>query len=97
MLLKDYYFTPSLDNMDISKKSHDVEQPPVTAVLQDGDLPIKGQVMSEDERVITSLGYKLNFKREFSFWSTFCVSFAVPGLLPSFASTAYYGISSVAQ
>lgn len=83
--------------MDISKESHDVEQAPVTSVLQDGDFPIKGQVMSEDERVITSLGYKQEFKREFSLWTTFCVSFAVLGLLPSFASTVYYGISAVTQ
>ena len=48
--------------------------------------------MTEDERVITALGYKQEFKREFSLWSTFCVSFAVLGLLPSFASTVYYGM-----
>jgi len=45
-----------------------------------------------DERVLLSLGYKQEFKREFSLWSTFCVSFAVLGLLPSFASTLYYGM-----
>ncbi|KAI1908808.1 GABA/polyamine transporter [Ophidiomyces ophidiicola] len=43
--------------------------------------------MDEDERVITSLGYKQEFKREFSLWTTFGVSFSVLGLLPSFAST----------
>ena len=32
------------------------------------------------------------FKREFSLWTTFCVSFAVLGLLPSFASTLWYGM-----
>ena len=39
-----------------------------------------------------ALGYKQEFKREFSLWTTFCVSFAVLGLLPSFASTLYYGM-----
>jgi amino acid transporter len=47
--------------------------------------------MDADERVIVALGYKQEFKREFSLWTTFCVSFAVLGLLPSFASTLYYG------
>lgn len=32
------------------------------------------------------------FKREFSLWTSFCVSFAVLGLLPSFASTLYFGM-----
>ncbi|KAH8678333.1 amino acid transporter-like protein [Xylariales sp. PMI_506] len=39
-----------------------------------------------------SLGYHQQFKREFSLWTTFCVSFAVLGLLPSIASTLYYGM-----
>ena len=70
----------------------DIEQAaPVTSVLQDGDIALTKPVMSEDERVITALGYKQEFKREFSLWTTFCVSFAVLGLLPSFASTVYYG------
>jgi hypothetical protein len=45
-----------------------------------------------DEMVLLSLGYKQEFKREFSLWTTFCVSFAVLGLLPSFASTLSYGM-----
>ena len=48
--------------------------------------------VDHDEMVLFSLGYKQEFKREFSLWSTFCVSFAVLGLLPSFASTLYYGM-----
>ena len=51
------------------------------------ELPI-----DHDEMVLLSLGYKQEFKREFSLWTTFCVSFAVLGLLPSFASTLYYGM-----
>jgi hypothetical protein len=49
---------------------------------------------NHDERVLLSLGYKQEFKREFSLWSSFCVSFAVLGLLPSFASTMYYGMGT---
>jgi hypothetical protein len=45
-----------------------------------------------DEKVLLSLGYKQEFKREFSLWTSFCVSFAVLGLLPSFASTLFYGM-----
>lgn len=68
-----------------------IDHAPVTSVLPDGDVPYTDQSMDADERVITALGYKQEFKREFSLWTTFCVSFAVLGLLPSFASTIYYG------
>lgn len=73
----------------------DVVHDPVTSVLPQGDVPYADHAMDSDEAVITALGYKQEFKREFSLWTTFCVSFAVLGLLPSFASTIYYGISSL--
>lgn len=41
---------------------------------------------------LTFLSFRPEFKREFSLWTSFCVSFAVLGLLPSFASTLYYGM-----
>lgn len=69
----------------------DVGHDPVTTVLPNGDVPYTDHAMDADERVIVALGYKQEFKREFSLWTTFCVSFAVLGLLPSFASTIYYG------
>lgn len=69
----------------------DVDHDPVTSVLPNGDIPYIDHDMDADERVIVALGYKQEFKREFSLWTTFCVSFAVLGLLPSFASTLYYG------
>ncbi|KAJ5882070.1 uncharacterized protein N7529_000742 [Penicillium soppii] len=75
-----------------SKPHHEVEHAQVTSVLPDGDVPYTDHDMDADERVITALGYKQEFKREFSLWTTFCVSFAVLGLLPSFASTLYYGM-----
>lgn len=49
--------------------------------------------LDDDERVLVSLGYKQEFKREFSLWTTFCVSFSILGLLPSYASTMSYGTS----
>lgn len=70
----------------------DVNHAPVTSVLRDGDVPYADHEMDADERVIVALGYKQEFKREFSLWTTFCVSFAVLGLLPSFASTLWYGV-----
>jgi hypothetical protein len=69
----------------------DLRKPSVTTVLPDGDSPdLEG--LSADEAALVALGYKQEFKREFSLWTTFCVSFAVLGLLPSFASTLYYGM-----
>lgn len=70
---------------------YDDNHAPVTSILPDGDVPYTDHEMDADEQVIMALGYKQEFKREFSLWTTFCVSFAVLGLLPSFASTLYYG------
>lgn len=72
----------------------DVNHAPVTSILPEGDIPYTDHAMDADERVIVALGYKQEFKREFGLWTTFCVSFSVLGLLPSFASTIYYGIST---
>lgn len=69
-----------------------VAEEPVTSVLKPGEIPVYDRELSADEEVLAALGYKPEFKREFSLWTTFCVSFAVLGLLPSFASTLYYGM-----
>jgi amino acid transporter len=79
-----------------SSKSHpkhsvDFRKPSVTTVLPQGDVP-DFEGLTADEAALVALGYKQEFKREFSLWTTFCVSFAVLGLLPSFASTLYYGM-----
>lgn len=55
-------------------------------------LPSTGREWNADEEVLAALGYKPEFKREFTLWTTFAVSFAVLGLLPSFATTLYYGM-----
>lgn len=59
-----------------------------TSLLESG--PVCNGEWSADEEALIALGYKQEFKREFSLWTTFCVSFAILGLLPSFASTLYY-------
>jgi hypothetical protein len=73
---------------------HTVASEPVTSILPSGDVPYAsdGHDFSADEEALAALGYKSEFKREFSLFTTFCVSFAVLGLLPSFASTLYYGM-----
>lgn len=74
-----------------SPAQFDPRRPSVTSVLPPGDVP-NYEGLSADEAALVALGYKQEFKREFSLWTTFCVSFAVLGLLPSFASTLYYGM-----
>ncbi|KAL2012631.1 hypothetical protein VTN00DRAFT_156 [Thermoascus crustaceus] len=90
---------PSSDNKNNttteSSVFHNIKHDPVTSVLPDGDIPITDHQMDADEQVIVALGYKQEFKREFSFWTTFCVSFAVLGLLPSFARMGYAGTASM--
>lgn len=73
---------------------HSVSEEPVTSVLAGGDIPINDSdsAWDVDDEVLAALGYKPEFRREFTLWTTFCVSFAVLGLLPSFATTLYYGL-----
>ncbi|GAO47026.1 amino acid transporter [Saitoella complicata NRRL Y-17804] len=72
----------------------DIFNEPVTSILKPNDIPLAPSSASwtSDDEVLASLGYKPEFKREFTLWTTFSVSFAVLGLLPSFASTLYYGM-----
>jgi hypothetical protein len=70
-----------------------VAEETVTAVLPDGEIPYgPDHEYDSDEEVLATLGYKPEFKRDFSLFTSFCVSFAVLGLLPSFATTLYYGM-----
>ncbi|KAH9895491.1 amino acid transporter [Xylariomycetidae sp. FL2044] len=68
------------------------DAPPVTSVFAPGDVPDQLSEMSDDEAALAALGYKQEFRREFSAWTTFAVSFAVMGLLPSIATTMWYGL-----
>ncbi|KEF61990.1 uncharacterized protein A1O9_03562 [Exophiala aquamarina CBS 119918] len=54
------------------------------AVLEEG--------ASADEVTLGALGYKQEFKRDFTIWESFSVSFSVLGLLPSIASTIGYSL-----
>lgn len=45
--------------------------------------------VGQDEAKIMALGYRQQFKREFSLWTVFSVSFSVLGMLPSIATTFF--------
>ncbi|KIW65259.1 hypothetical protein PV04_07532 [Phialophora macrospora] len=81
-------------NLSTASQTHrkSVAEEPVTSVLAGSEIPVFDRELTADEEVLAALGYKPEFKREFSLWTSFCVSFAVLGLLPSFASTLYYGM-----
>ena len=61
----------------------------VTSVIPVDEEVIVDHQMSADEATLVALGYKQEFKREFSVWTSFGVSFSVLGLLPSTASTLF--------
>lgn len=75
-----------------SRRKKPVANDQLTSVHGGDELPVYNRELTADEEVLIALGYKPEFKREFSLWTTFCVSFAVLGLLPSFASTLYFGL-----
>lgn len=81
---------PELRVSSVSMRNKSVAEENVTSVLDGGVIPVYSHELDADERILAALGYKPEFKREFSLWTTFCVSFAVLGLLPSFAATLYY-------
>ena len=49
--------------------------------------------LDADEKVLVALGYRQEFKRDFSIWSCFSVSFSLLGILPSVASTLTYNLA----
>ncbi|CAK7898200.1 GABA-specific permease [[Candida] anglica] len=73
----------------------------ITSILSNRGITINvDHEIDSDEAKILALGYKQEFKREFSLWSVFAVSFSVLGLLPSVAACFDYqqlviGISPV--
>ncbi|KAF7957364.1 hypothetical protein EAE96_002949 [Botrytis aclada] len=65
----------------------------VTSIFQNtGDHAVTDHEVDTDEEILVSLGYKQEFKRELSIWSSFGVSFSCLGLLPSIASTLGYNL-----
>ncbi|CCE78701.1 Piso0_000729 [Millerozyma farinosa CBS 7064] len=73
-------------------KSHvHVDDLNITSILSNQNVTINvDHEVDTDEAMILALGYKQEFKREFSLWSVFSVSFSVLGLLPSIASCFNY-------
>src|SRR5271169_2644443 len=70
----------------------DMAREQVTSVLSTGDAPVVHHELDPDEEVLVALGYRQDFKRKFTVWSSFCVSFSVLGLLPSVAATLGYSL-----
>ncbi|OQO03957.1 hypothetical protein B0A48_10599 [Cryoendolithus antarcticus] len=65
----------------------------VTSVMTKGrELAIVVEDGTLDEQALGALGYKQEFKRDFTLFESFSVSFSVLGLLPSIASTLGYGL-----
>ncbi|CZS89493.1 probable UGA4 GABA permease-also involved in delta-aminolevulinate transport [Rhynchosporium graminicola] len=66
----------------------------VTSIFQKtANHAVLNHVADSDEEILTALGYKQEFKRDFSIWSSFSVSFSILGLLPSIASTLGYNLA----
>lgn len=64
----------------------------VTSVLRKGEAVIVDHRPDADEEILVALGYRQDFKRKFTMWSSFCVSFSLLGLLPSVAATLAYSL-----
>ncbi|KAK5136537.1 hypothetical protein LTR08_002881 [Meristemomyces frigidus] len=66
----------------------------VTSVLaKTHEQAVVDHAVDADEEVLMALGYKQEFKRDFSIWSCFSVSFSILGILPSIASTLSYNLA----
>lgn len=82
--------------MSVSSTRHTVDgsKLPVTSVLQQSHHhAVVDHEVDADEKVLVALGYKQEFKRDFSIWSCFAVSFSVLGILPSIASTLSFNLA----
>ena len=72
--------------------SVDLEHEPVTTVFGTGEAPVVDHKLDADEEILVALGYRQEFKRKFTIWSSFSVSFSVLGLLPSVAATLAFSL-----
>jgi len=68
----------------------DVAHEPVTTIFSRGEAAVVDHKLDADEEILVALGYKQEFKRKFTIWTSFSVSFSVLGLLPSVAATLGY-------
>jgi hypothetical protein len=66
-------------------------------VSSGGGSPIVGHQTDPDEEGLFALGYKQEFKRKFTIWSSFSVSFSILGLLPSIAAILNFSLGYVSS
>ncbi|ODQ48903.1 hypothetical protein PICMEDRAFT_70496 [Pichia membranifaciens NRRL Y-2026] len=86
--------SPNIEHMGSRTTILSVDDMKITSVLSgQHERIIVDHDVDHDEAVILALGYKQEFKREFSLFTTFGVSFSVLGLLPSIASTLWYSLA----
>ena len=70
----------------------DIARERATSVFKSGEAAILDHVPDADEEILVALGYRQEFKRKFTIWSSFSVSFSVLGLLPSVAATLGFSL-----
>lgn len=63
-----------------------------TSVFKPGEAAILDHTPDADEEILVALGYRQEFKRKFTLWSSFSVSFSVLGLMPSIAATLGFSL-----
>lgn len=84
----------------LAERRHAVDQSKlhVTSVFsKTGAQAVVDHPIDEDEEILIALGYKQEFKRDFTWIESFSVSFSVLGLLPSIASTLGYNLAYSGQ
>ena len=76
-----------------NRRSSSIVANQVTSVFeQQHQLGVIDENAALDDKTLGALGYKQEFKRDFTFLESFSVSFSVLGLLPSVASTIGYSL-----
>ncbi|RFU35424.1 hypothetical protein B7463_g894, partial [Scytalidium lignicola] len=80
------------------KYTIDEKELQVTSIFANkGEHAVLDHAADADEEVLVALGYKQEFKRDFTWLESFCVSFSTLGLLPSIASTLGYNLGYSGQ
>ena len=77
-----------IESEALTQTSFEVEHDPDITVFSHDDLDdIADHKVDSDDDVLVALGYRQEFRRKFTVWSIFCLSFSSLGLLPSIAAT----------
>ncbi|KAH8808788.1 amino acid/polyamine transporter I [Xylogone sp. PMI_703] len=70
----------------------------VTSIFaKKGEHAVLDHAADADEEILVALGYKQEFKRDFTWLESFSVSFSILGLLPSVAATLGYNLGYSGQ